>query len=305
MANIYNLTNQEAMFYTAQCIVNGNWHLFKGDRNVALNKLKLFCGYINIRSFNSEAFLEDIYIRIQSSLMSKRLNTFKIIQFQPPFHDFGKQNFKDLLTAWEGNGKIALETKFEEIFSDGWEKRKSLREVIRVTYGDGATEETAIKFSSSNVKKRINAESWFINYQYGKENEDWKKERNFMAQSSNSEKIHNIWDIRLSDGKSKTFYFNASTMECLAAASVVVGGWVLNANGRGIDRAFVTFTESNGNVRYALTNPLGYYKFNNVMISNTYTFNVAHERYIFTPKVYSFNKEKVNLNFIANPVNDC
>lgn len=300
MSNIYNLTNQESVIYTAQCIVNGNWHLFDGDRNVALNKLKLICGYINLRSFNSEAFLEDIYIRIQTSLMSKRLNTFKIIQFQPPFHDFGKQNFKDLLAQWESNGEIALERKFEEIFSDGWEKRKSLREVIKVVYGDGATEETAIKFSSSNVKKRINAESWFINYQYGKENEDWRKERNFMAQSSNSEKIHNIWDIRLSDGNRKTFFFNASTMDCVAATNVVVGGWVLNANGRGIDGAIVTFTESKGNVRYALTNKFGYYRFNNVAVGNNYTFNVAHKSYIFSPQVCIVNIEELNLNFFAN-----
>lgn len=300
MANIYNLTNQESMFYTAQCIVNGNWHLFNGDRNVALNKLKLFCGYINLRLFNSEDFLEDIYIRVQSSLMSKRLNTFKIIQFQPPFHDFGKQNFKDLLTSWEKGGETAMERKFEEIFSSGWEKRKSSREVVKVIYGDGATEETAIKFSSSNVKKRVNAESWFINYQYGKENVDWKKERNFMAQSPNSEKLHNIWDIKLTDGKRKTFYFNASTMECLAAANVVVGGWVLKANGRGIDGAIVTFTELNGNVRYALTNKFGYYRFNNVSVGNSYTFNAAHKGFNFTPKVHAANNEELNLNFITN-----
>lgn len=289
------------MFYTAQCIVNGNWHLFNGDRRVALNKLKLFCGYINLKSFNSEAFLEDIYIKTQSSLMSKRLNTFKVIQFQPSFNDFGKQNFRDLLTDWESDGETALERKFEQIFSGDWEKRKSLREVVKVIYGDGASEETAIKFSSSNVKKRINAESWFINYQYGKENEAWKRERNFMAQSSRSEKIHNIWDIRLADGKRKTIYFNASTMECLAAANVVVGGWVLNANGRGIDGAMVTFTESSGNVRYALTNKFGFYRFNNVMVGNAYTFNVAHKRYIFTPQSYSVNNEELNLNFFANP----
>lgn len=301
MANIYNLTNQESMFYTAQCIVNGNWHLFNEDRAVALKKLKMFCGYINLKSFSSEAFLEDIYIRIQSSLMSKRLNTFKLIQFQPPFNDFGQQNFKNLLTDWEGNGEIALERKFEEIFSNGWEKRKSLREVVKVTYGDGATEETAIKFSSSNVKKRINAESWFINYHYGKENEDWKRERNFMAQSSNSDKILNIWEISLADGKRNTFYFNASTKECVAAANVVVGGWVLNANCRGIGGAIVTFNESNGNVRYALTNKFGYYRFNNVMAGNNYTFNVAHKGYMFIPQAYSVKNEEFNLNFVANP----
>ena len=300
MANLYNLTNQESMFYTAQCIVNGNWHLFNGDRNVALDKLKLFCGFINAKSFNCDAFLEDIYTRVQSSLMSKRLNTFKLTQFQPPFNDFGKQNFKQLLTDWEGRGEAALENKFEEIFSDGWEEKKSSREVVKVIYGDGATQETAIKFSSSNVEKRINAESWFINYQCGKENEGWKKERNFMTQSSNGEKIHNIWDIRLADGTRKTLYFNASTKECVAAANVVAGGWVLNPNGRGIDGAIVTFTESNGNVRYALTNKFGFYNFNNVMVGNTYTFNVTHKNYIFTPQMHSVNYEEFNLNFMAN-----
>lgn len=301
MANIYNLTNHETMFYTAQCIVNGNWHLFNEDRKLAFNKLKLFCSYISLRSFNSKAFLEDIYLKTQISLMSKRLNTFKVIQFQPSFNDFGRQNFEDLLTDWEGNGDTALAKKFEEIFSDGWEKRKSSREVVKVIYGDGATEETAIKLSSSNVKKRINAENWFINYQYGKENEGWKRERNFMGQSSNNGKIYNVWDIKLSGGKRKSIYFNASIMECLAATNVVLGGWILNANGRGLNEAIVTFTEPSGNVRYALSNKLGFYTFSNVNAGNIYTFNIERKGYVFTPQTYSVNNEDLNLNFFANP----
>jgi len=208
MSNPYNFTNQEMMFYAAQCIANGNWHLFKEDRNLVLQKLKMFCGYINLNAFNLNKFIVDSYQQVQNSMMSTREQSFEIIQFQPPFKDFGKQNLKDLLTGWVEKGEGGLEMKFAEIFSYGWETRKPPREIVKVICGDSTTEEMAVRFSGRSIERRVSAEQWFINYNFGKEGAVWKREKNFTGQSANGEKKLSIWNIRLSDGTRKTLFFD-------------------------------------------------------------------------------------------------
>ncbi|HEX8266289.1 MAG TPA: carboxypeptidase-like regulatory domain-containing protein [Pyrinomonadaceae bacterium] len=83
-------------------------------------------------------------------------------------------------------------------------------------------------------------------------------------------------------------------------ASVSIGGRVLAKNGRGISRAVVNLTESNGNVRYAFTNPSGYYYFNNVKVSETYDLEVKHKQYSFAPRVLFVGGQLSNLNFTEN-----
>jgi len=73
---------------------------------------------------------------------------------------------------------------------------------------------------------------------------------------------------------------------------VSISGQVLTSNGRGIYRAVVTLTESNGSVRYAVTNPFGYFRFDQVKVGDTYTFKVKHKRYMFTPQVHFIDSER-------------
>lgn len=85
------------------------------------------------------------------------------------------------------------------------------------------------------------------------------------------------------------------------AASITVGGRIITANRRGIDNARVTITDSNGETRTALTNPLGYYQFFDVQAGATYVVRVSHKRYQFSQsiKVLLVNEETSGINFVA------
>ena len=74
-----------------------------------------------------------------------------------------------------------------------------------------------------------------------------------------------------------------------SAALVNIQGRVLSTDGRGISKAMVTLVEPNGNVRYALTNPFGYYRFLEVPTGETYTLNVSHKTYDFNPASFIIN----------------
>ena len=84
-----------------------------------------------------------------------------------------------------------------------------------------------------------------------------------------------------------------------ATAPVSVSGRVLTSTGRGVYNAMVTLTNSSGEVRTAITNPFGYYRFVEVAVGETYTLRVRSKRYTFTPQVISPNNEITELNFVA------
>ncbi|MCA1590461.1 MAG: S8 family serine peptidase, partial [Acidobacteria bacterium] len=69
--------------------------------------------------------------------------------------------------------------------------------------------------------------------------------------------------------------------EAPPAASYSMSGQVLTPQGRGVANVFVTFVDSTGTPRYALTNPLGYYRFLNVASNQSYTVHVLSKRYDF------------------------
>jgi hypothetical protein len=63
----------------------------------------------------------------------------------------------------------------------------------------------------------------------------------------------------------------------------------------------VVLIEADGNVRNAVTNSFGYYRFADVAAGQTATLEVRSKRYGFAPQVVNVNQEMVNLNFIAQP----
>jgi hypothetical protein len=81
------------------------------------------------------------------------------------------------------------------------------------------------------------------------------------------------------------------------AALVTIGGRVLSSFSRGIARARVSITDSNGATRYAMTNNFGYFRFNEIAVGETYTFNVSAKRYRFSPQMLTVNEVTNNLNF--------
>jgi hypothetical protein len=76
-----------------------------------------------------------------------------------------------------------------------------------------------------------------------------------------------------------------------STSPVTVGGRVLKANGRGISGARVTLTEPGGTIRYAVTNPFGHYRFNDLTPGTTYTVTATSKSYQFTsPQIVAFQR---------------
>jgi hypothetical protein len=85
------------------------------------------------------------------------------------------------------------------------------------------------------------------------------------------------------------------------AAATLVSGRVTTATGRGVFGAQVVMINSNGESRYARTNPFGFYSFSEVAAGETYTINVRHKNYAFASRVITVTEDLVGLDFSANP----
>ena len=63
------------------------------------------------------------------------------------------------------------------------------------------------------------------------------------------------------------------------AANVSIGGKVADAKGNGQSRVSISLTDSSGNVRTAMTNSFGYYRFEEVAVGQTYTIFAQSRRF--------------------------
>jgi len=88
-----------------------------------------------------------------------------------------------------------------------------------------------------------------------------------------------------------------------SAASVSISGRVIAAKGNGINKIQVVLTDSAGNTRSSLTNPFGYYSFEDISAGGTYVITVSKKGYEFeTPTRVVFADENINdINFTAVP----
>ena len=85
------------------------------------------------------------------------------------------------------------------------------------------------------------------------------------------------------------------------AANVSIGGRVSTSDGRGISKARVSITNSNGETRNAITNSFGYYSFDEIAVGETYVISVSHKRYQFTSQVITVSEDIQNADFTAEP----
>ena len=85
------------------------------------------------------------------------------------------------------------------------------------------------------------------------------------------------------------------------SASVLIGGRVLTADGRGIRNVRVTLTEADGSERTVLTGAFGYYRFPDVSAGQTVTVSVVSKRFDFEQpvQVLSVTGGFEDLNFTA------
>jgi hypothetical protein len=84
------------------------------------------------------------------------------------------------------------------------------------------------------------------------------------------------------------------------AASVVVSGRVLSANGSGLRNAQVILTESNGATHRTNTGSFGNYEFGGIEAGQTVTVSVISRRYSFNTQVVSPQENVSDLNFYAD-----
>lgn len=66
------------------------------------------------------------------------------------------------------------------------------------------------------------------------------------------------------------------------AATAVVGGRILTANGAGIKNVGITITFPTGEIRYALSSSMGYYRFTDIPVGASYIISVAAKRFTFS-----------------------
>jgi hypothetical protein len=87
------------------------------------------------------------------------------------------------------------------------------------------------------------------------------------------------------------------------AAPVSISGRVTAANGRGISGVRVSITDQSGNVRFALTNAFGYYRFDEIEAGQTVVISITSKRYVFAnpTRVLSIQDELADVDFIAEP----
>lgn len=85
------------------------------------------------------------------------------------------------------------------------------------------------------------------------------------------------------------------------AANVNVSGKVFGSNGMAVNQAIVMITDNHGNTRTAVTNPFGYYCFEDVEVGQTYIFKVFSKRHQFALQVITVNEQTDSLNFTADP----
>ncbi len=80
------------------------------------------------------------------------------------------------------------------------------------------------------------------------------------------------------------------------AAGVTVAGRVFDGR-RGVARAFVYLSDFNGDVRTAITNQFGYYRFDDVPVGKTYILEVRSKQYLYSPQVMNLIEEQLDFNF--------
>jgi len=90
------------------------------------------------------------------------------------------------------------------------------------------------------------------------------------------------------------------------AASVLVGGRVLTAEGEGISKARISIADASGNIRAAVTNPFGYYRFDDVEVGGFYLISVEAKQYQFEnpTRTVSVVDELTDVDFTAMPRTD-
>jgi len=87
-----------------------------------------------------------------------------------------------------------------------------------------------------------------------------------------------------------------------SSADAIISGRALTTAGRGIANVRMELTDlSTGTVRYAMTNPFGYYTFEEVPVATLYMVRASHKRYTFfdNDRTITLEDNLTGLDFVA------
>ena len=82
------------------------------------------------------------------------------------------------------------------------------------------------------------------------------------------------------------------------AASATISGRVLTSKGRGLPGVMVVLTNQNGEVKSAMTNPRGIYRFVDIEVGENYFISVKSKRYVFATQSVFFTEELTDIDFM-------
>ncbi len=90
------------------------------------------------------------------------------------------------------------------------------------------------------------------------------------------------------------------TLTGTLAAATTVSGRVLNQAGRPIAKAMVVLQGDSGAAKTALTNPFGYFYFQDVQAGQTYVVKTTAKKYTFAPRILSVDDQIVDLAIVSD-----
>jgi hypothetical protein len=109
-----------------------------------------------------------------------------------------------------------------------------------------------------------------------------------------------VFDFAAPDGGSITS--TALQLAVLSAANASIGGRVVTPSGQGIPNTYVTITDS-GNIAGAITNPFGYYRFDDLQVGQTYILTVSSKTHQFEnpSRVINLTDNITDADFVSSP----
>lgn len=99
-------------------------------------------------------------------------------------------------------------------------------------------------------------------------------------------------------GQTRNLFARLSNDLPPTAATATIAGRV-TVRGRGLARAYVTIRDATGMIQRTMTNPQGFYRFQDIPTGGSYVVEVSSKRYTFASQVVTINESISGLNFTS------
>lgn len=122
----------------------------------------------------------------------------------------------------------------------------------------------------------------------------------YYAHISASDKISNSSSLTTNELIERGYSSQLEITQSEPSGLVFISGRVLTPEGKAVPRAIVTLTDAIGIVRYATTNPFGYYRFNQVRVLRSYSLRARSKNKESQPQTHFIDHANSNLDFTVN-----